>query len=176
MFQKLKRKFKPTTIFLVVGFAISMMSVLLGISMVNSILISLAETDSDAPILLTMQNMGVSLALSIYIFSIANCFVVTDYWIVTMRKDCAIRKAFGWSNRHLICSVIAEMAEILFVSLCIGFALIMVFSHLVSGFISVNITPFFLCGTLVLLLFTLWLSAIIPIARILKIHPAEVIA
>ncbi len=117
MFQKLQRKCRPTTILLAVGFAISMMSVLVGISAVNTVLTSLRETDSDAPILITMQGTGLSLAFSIYLFSIANCLVVTNYWIITRRRDMAIRKAFGWSNRSLICSVISEMAVILLILL-----------------------------------------------------------
>lgn len=176
MFQKLKRKCRPTTILLMIGFAISIMSVLIGISTVSSILLSLSESSSDAPILLTMQNTGLSLALSIYLFSIANCLVVTNYWIITKQRDMAIRKAFGWSNYQLIGLVVTEMAEILFISLCIGIVLIATFSYLTSGIISVTITPFFLFGTLTLLLITLVLSVIVPIIRILKIRPAEVIA
>ena len=77
---------------------------------------------------------------------------------------------------NLICAVVSEMAEILLVSLCIGFLLIEVFSRMTEGIISIHITPFFLCGTLLLLLFTLVISVIIPVIRILKIHPAEVIS
>ena len=156
MFQKLKRKCRPTTILLAIGFSISIMSVLVGISAINDILTSLAEADQEIPIFNTMQNTGISLALSIYLFSIANCLVVTNYWIITKRRDMAIRKAFSWSNYNLICAVVvSEMAEILLVSLCIGFLLIEVFSRMTEGIISIHITPFFLCGTLLLLLFTL---------------------
>ena len=158
------------------SFSISIMSVLVGISAINDILTSLAEADQEIPIFNTMQNTGISLALSIYLFSIANCLVVTNYWIITKRRDMAIRKAFGWSNYNLICAVVSEMAEILLVSLCIGFLLIEVFSRMTEGIISIHITPFFLCGTLLLLLFTLVISVIIPVIRILKIHPAEVIS
>ena len=176
MVQKLKRKCRPTTILLAIGFSISIMSVLVGISAINDILTSLAEADQEIPIFNTMQNTGISLALSIYLFSIANCLVVTNYWIITKRRDMAIRKAFSWSNYNLICAVVSEMAEILLVSLCIGFLLIEVFSRMTEGIISIHITPFFLCGTLLLLLFTLVISVIIPVIRILKIHPAEVIS
>ncbi len=176
MFQKLQRKCRPTTILLAVGFAISMMSVLVGISAVNAVLTSLRETDLDAPILTTMQDTGLSLAFSIYLFSIANCLVVTNYWIITRRRDMAIRKAFGWSNGSLICSIVGEMAVILLISLCVAFCMISVFSYATAGLISIQITPFFLCGTLLLLLFTLALSVVIPVARIVKIRPAEVIA
>ena len=95
MFQKLKRKCRPTTILLAIGFSISIMSVLVGISAINDILTSLAEADQEIPIFNTMQNTGISLALSIYLFSIANCLVVTNYWIITKRRDMAIRKAFS---------------------------------------------------------------------------------
>ena len=105
MFQKLKRKCRPTTILLAIGFSISIMSVLVGISAINDILTSLAEADQEIPIFNTMQNTGISLALSIYLFSIVNCLVVTNYWIITKRRDMAIRKAFGWSNYNLICAV-----------------------------------------------------------------------
>ena len=82
MFQKLKRKCRPTTILLAIGFSISIMSVLVGISAINDILTSLAEADQEIPIFNTMQNTGISLALSIYLFSIVNCLVVTNYWII----------------------------------------------------------------------------------------------
>ena len=92
MFQKLKRKCRPTTILLAIGFSISIMSVLVGISAINDILTSLAEADQEAPIFNTMQNTGISLALSIYLFSIANCLVVTNYWIITKRRDMQFAK------------------------------------------------------------------------------------
>jgi ABC-type antimicrobial peptide transport system permease subunit len=176
MFQKLKRNCRPTTLLLITGFSISLTSVLIGISAVHSILLSLSESRSDAPILSTMQNTGLSLALSIYLFSIANCLVVTNYWIITRRRDMAVRKAFGWSNGRLIRLVASEMAVMLCISTCIGMILITAFSYLTSGLISVTITPFFLFSTLFLLLFTLMVSVIVPIVRILKIRPAEVIS
>lgn len=176
MSQKLKWKCRPTTLLLIIGFAISIASVLIGISTVNSIILAISKADYEIPILSTMQNTGVSLAFSIYLFSIANCLVVTNYWIITRQRDMTICKAFGWSNYHLIRSILAEMAGILFISLCIGIVLIAAFSKLTDGALSVDITPFFLFGTVLLLLFTLAVSLIIPIIRILKIHPAEVIS
>jgi uncharacterized BrkB/YihY/UPF0761 family membrane protein len=53
--------------------------------------------------------------------------------------------------------------------------MIALLSSLTSGLFSIRLTPFFMLGTLVLLLFTLSVSVIIPVTQILKIHPAEVI-
>lgn len=103
MLQHLKRICRPTTFLLVVWFAISLTSVLIGISSINAIMLSLSEIDSETPIYFTIQNTRLSLTLAIYIFSIANYLVMTNYWIVTQRHDMAVYKAFGWSNRHDCC-------------------------------------------------------------------------
>ncbi len=176
MLQHLKRKCRPTTILLIIGFAVSLTSILIGISSINSILISLSETDGDTPIYLTMQNTGLSLALAIYIFSIANCLVVTNYWMIAQRHDMAIYKAFGWSNIQLIGAIIADMAGTLFISLCISIVLLGLLERWNTALFSVQLTPFFLIGTLILLLFTLAVSTAIPIVKIMKIHPAEVLS
>ncbi len=176
MLQKLKRKCTPATLLLTVGFAISLTSVLVGISTISTLLADLSNAKTDAPIYLTMQNTGLSLALAIYLFSIANCLVVTNYWIVTQRRDMAVRKAFGWSNRHLIGLVISQMAEILAVSLCISAVLLGLLGRWNPTMFSVHFTPLFVLGTLALLLLTLMLSLAIPKILFLKIHPAEVIA
>lgn len=176
MLQHLKRKCRPTTILLVIGFAISLTSVLIGISSVNSIMVSLAEMGSETPIYLTMQNTGLSLALAIYVFSIANCFVVTNYWMITQRHDMAVYKAFGWSNRQLIGTIVVDMAGTLFISLCISMILLGFLKHWNAAMFSIEPTPFFLMGTMVLLMFTLAVSMVIPVMKIMKIHPAEVIS
>ncbi len=176
MLQNLKRKCRPTTFLLIVGFAVSLTSVLIGISSVNSILNSLSETDSETPIYMTMQNTGLSLALAIYVFSIANCLVVTNYWIITKRRDIAIRKAFGWTNRHLIRMIISEMAGTLAIGLAVSAVLLARLSCRNTELFSIELTPFFVLGTCGLLLFTLFVSVLIPVIRIFKIRPAEVIS
>lgn len=176
MLQRLKSKYKPTVFLLIVGFAISLTSVLIGVSSVNTLISSLSEANSETPIYLTMQNTGLSLALAIYVFSVANCLVVTNYWIITKRRDMAIRKAFGWSNFRLIRLIIFEMSGILAISVAIsvGFMRILVMWN--ASLFSIELTPFFLISACGLLLVTLLISVLIPVIQILKIRPAEVIS
>lgn len=176
MLQNLKRKCRPTTILLIVGFAISLTSVLTGISSVNSLISALSEMDSSTPICLTMQNTGLSLALAIYIFSVANCLVVTNYWIITKRRDMAIRKAFGWSDWQLIRMIISEMAGTLAISLVISTCFLAALGSWNTAMLAIELTPFFVLGSCGLLLFTLSVSVLIPVIQILKIRPAEVIS
>lgn len=176
MLQNFKRKCRPTTILLIIGFAISLTSVLTGISSVNSLISSLSEMDSSMPIYLTMQNTGLSLAIAIYIFSVANCLVVTNYWIITKRRDMAIRKAFGWSDWQLIRMIIFEMAGTLAISLIISTCFLAVLGSWNTAMFSIELTPFFVLGTCGLLMFTLCVSVLIPVIQILKIRPAEVIS
>ncbi|MGN0448324.1 MAG: FtsX-like permease family protein [Acutalibacteraceae bacterium] len=176
MIQKLKRKCRPEILLLTVGFAISFASVLIGISTINALISELSKADGETPIYWTMENTGLSLALAIYIFSVANCLVVTNYWIISKRRDMAIRKAFGWSNRQLIAMIVREMSETLLISFILGVGLLVLLHAVASGLFSVELTPFFVLGTCVLLLFTLCIAVSIPIIRILKIRPAEVVS
>ena len=171
-----KRGSNPATLLLTVGFSISLTSILIGISTVSSILDALSDVKSEAPIYLTMENTGLDLALAIYLFSIANCLVITNYWIITRRRDMAIRKAFGWSNRNLVEMIVAEMARLLATSFCGSIVLLVLLNRWNSAMFTVHLTPLFLISTLVVLLLTLTLSVSIPTIRILKIRPAEVVA
>lgn len=77
---RIKKLCKPTTILMIVGFSISFASVLIGISSINSVMVSLSDMDTDSvPVYSVMENTGMSLALELYIFSIANCLVITNY-------------------------------------------------------------------------------------------------
>lgn len=175
MLQKLKQGCKPTTLLMVGGFAISLMSMMVGISTVDRIMTMLNQYESEVPIALSMQNTGLSLSVSIYVFSLANCFAITNYWIITKRREMAIRKAFGWRGLDLVLFIGKDLLKIIAVSLVAAGLLTVVLSKKVSSYFAVKITPFFVLGTVALLLVTLVLSMVVPIARIIKIRPAEVI-
>ena len=145
MRQILRRNCRPTTILLMGGFAVSLTAVLIGISSVDAVLSALAQTGSEAPIYATMQNTGLSLALSLYLF------------------------------RQLIGLVIREMAGQLGGSLGISGLLLAILARESGGVFSLRLTPFFLLGTGVLLMMTLFLALLLPGIRILKIRPAEVV-
>lgn len=113
MLWKVKRRCRPTTLMLVLGFAISMTAVLIGISVIHDLLESLASAGQEAPILQTMQNSGLSLALRIYLFSMVNCMTAANFWVITRRRDLAVCKAFGWSGARIIGAVVGELAGIL---------------------------------------------------------------
>ena len=83
MFQKLKRKCRPTTILLAIGFSISIMSVLVGISAINDILTSLLEADQEIPIFNTMQkyrNFPCALNLSVLDCKLPCGYKLLDYY------------------------------------------------------------------------------------------------
>ena len=173
---KWKRAARPTVVLLTMGFSVSLMSVLIGVSTIGEILNSLSGAGERLPVFDTMRGTGLSLALSIYLFSVVNCLVVTNYWAMTVRRDLAVRKAFGWSNCRLISAVAAQMARILLVSLCAAIILTGMLSRATGGMLSLHFSPFFLCGTVLLLLVTMAVSLLLPVIRIIKVHPAEVIS
>ena len=176
MIYQLRRKLGATSILLIVGFAISFTAVLIGISSVNSALIAMKEAGQAEPIFDTMRQTGMSLAISIYAFSVVNCIVVTNYWIITRRKNIAIKKAFGWSDIRLLNEICVEMGALILVGLVISVCILAVLMNWREDLFSLRVTPFFILGTVALLLLTLIISAIVPFEKIIKIHPAEVIS
>lgn len=176
MIYRLKRKIAATSMLLMIGFAISFTAVLIGISSVNSALIVMKETGQTEPIYDTMRQTGMSLAISIYAFSIINCIVVNNYWIITKRRDFAIKKAFGWSDLRLLGEIAVEMGGLIMVGLAISFFVLAMLMNWRKDLFSIRITPFFLSGTVALLLLTLIISSIVPFLKIIKIRPAEVIS
>ena len=88
----------------------------------------------------------------------------------------AIRKAFGWSNRQLIRMIFFEMAGTLGISFLFSLILLVGLRCVASELLFIELTPFFVLGTCILLLFTLCIAVSIPMIRILKIRPAEVVS
>lgn len=173
----IKKLCKPTTILMMIGFSISFTSILIGISSINSVMVSLSDMDTESvPIYSVMENTGMSLALEFYIFSIANCLVVTNYWVITKHREMAIRKAFGWSNQQLILLVISEMSKTLCVSMLLSALLLGIIEIFGANLFSLHLTLFFVLSLAAMLMITLLIASMIPILRILKIKPAEVIS
>ena len=173
--RNIKNICKPTTILLIIGFSISITAVLVGIRSIHTILSAMDETNSDLPIIQTMQNTGLTLSISIYCFSILNSFAVTNYWMITKRRNFAIQKAFGWTNRQLIGQICRNMSVILLISSVISSSLLLLTTYIKNDVIRVQLSPIFVLETVLLILITLLFSMIIPIKRIIKIEPAEVI-
>ena len=168
---------KPTMILMLIGFVISFTCVMIGISSLNTIMESLRTSDSqDTPLYSVMENSGMSLALELYVFSIANCFVVTNYWIITKQREMAIRKAFGWTNRQLILLIVTEMCKVLALGLFVSLVMTGIVKAFGAKYFSIHLTPMFVAETAIMFVITLIAASVIPSIRILKIRPAEVIS
>ncbi len=176
MVYRIKRKLNATAMLLIIGFVISFTAVLIGISSVNSVLIAMKKTSQAAPVFDTMRQTGISLAMSIYAFSVVNCVVVTNYWIITRRRDMAVKKAFGWSNIRLLLEISFEMSELIFIGFLLSSFVLIALINWKAGLFSITLTPFFVIGTVALLIFTLIVSLVVPFTKIMKIRPAEVIS
>ncbi|MGM9940689.1 MAG: FtsX-like permease family protein [Bulleidia sp.] len=173
---RIRKAFTPSVILMVIGFTVSFASVMIGISTIEELLEQLAQAKEDIPLLWTMQNTGLSLAMEIYVFSIVNCLIVTNDRIVTQTEDMAIRKAFGWTNTRLNLFVIQDTAGILLVSLGCSVVLLTAIVHGSQGLFQIRLSPFFIGGTCVLFLCTLIIASMIPMIRIMRIHPSQVVS
>ncbi|MGN1404869.1 MAG: FtsX-like permease family protein [Erysipelotrichaceae bacterium] len=171
---KLREICHPTFILMIVGFFISFMSLSIGISSIDMMLKQLDIIENNGtPIFDVMKNNGVTLSFEIYLFSIVNCLVSTDYWIINKERELSIYKAFGWSNKDLIRLIIKELMIILLI--CLSLSVLTVITIMKTEYFTVEINMFFIISMLFLLIVTLFISMIIPVYRIFKISPVEAI-
>lgn len=172
--RKIKELNNPAILLMMVGFVISFISVLIGISSLEQIIISLkAMNSTETPIYSLMVNSGIGLSFEIYAFSLVNCLVVTNYWIISKRRELAIFKAFGFSNCDLLKLVMKEIILILVICLLISMSILLIVSKLDILFLPVIINFTFVLGTMGLLILSLVIALIMPLINILEINPAE---
>lgn len=172
--RRIKDLKSPAILLMIVGYVISFISIFIGISSLEQLLNSLVMmNETRTPIYSLMENSGVALSFEIYLFSLVNCLVVTNYWIISKRRDLSIYKAFGYSNYDLLKLVLKEMFFILLVCLSISILILFIISKLDVLYIAIKISPVFVLGAIGLLLLGLVVALINPVIRILKISPAE---
>lgn len=171
------RNMSPTAWLLMAGFAIAMTTMIVGVGLLQESLTEIqnATNELDIPLLQTMQDTGFTLMACLYFFSIINCMVVANFWIISKRRDFAIRKAFGWRVSVLIGFIAGELLKILFCSVIISIFMIVLLRISMPEYFAFPVTIFILAGTVVILLFTLGLSLIVPVIKMIQIKPREVV-
>ena len=108
-----------------------------------------------------------------FAFSIVNCLIAANCWMISKRRDVAIRKAFGWSNRKLSVLITKKMAVMLAVGFVISTMFLAVLGASGNEFLQIDFSPFFLLGTSVMLLFTLFLSVLVPMRHVLSVNKTD---
>lgn len=164
----------PASILLMIGFSISFTAVLIGVSSLNSVLLELGSEDTQAtPVYSVMENTGMTLAIKLYMFSMVNCIAVSNYWILTKRREILIRKAFGWSDCKLIMIVMREIDHLLAISICISFIAIIILFQSYGNIFSIRISLVFVLEIFAVLVVTVFLAALVPALQIIKMKPVK---
>lgn len=114
---------------------------------------------------------------SILFFSVLNIICVSIFWIKDRRKEIAIRKAFGFSNKQISYLLISE-----FLSITIFASLITIIINILLALIlkllfdyTLIITYLNLIAIIVMSIFIAIIISIIPIIKSLSYQPIELI-
>lgn len=171
------RNMSPTAWLLMAGFAIALTTMIVGVGLLQESLteIQKAANELDIPLLQTMQDTGFTFMVYLYFFSIINCMVVANFWIINKMRDLAIRKAFGWGVSGLIGFIAGELLKILFCSMIISVFIIVLLRISMPEYFTFPVTISILAGAVIILFLTLGLSLVVPVIRIIQIKPREVV-
>lgn len=124
-----------------------------------------------------MNNTEASVVLFIYLFSIANCVIISEFWIEQRRVEVAIKKAFGFSNFKLVKDIFREM---LINCVLAGTACYFVQLGIskIIGYASGYVIKADIKEILLMVVFTIVTTVIIilfPVWQIIRIAPAQAI-
>lgn len=118
----------------------------------------------------------VFLAVFIYIIALLNIVNINNFWIDDRKEELAIRKAFGMTNIDISFMLFSEIFTISLISTLIGIVIqyiINLFSLELLG-ASINISFYNFIVGIMLSTITSVIVAIIPIIKMLRLHPVEI--
>lgn len=124
---------------------------------------------------LSYEDTGLSFAVVIYLFSIINCIIVSEFWIVQRKREIAVRKAFGWDNFDVVLLVFKDMFRLVgttcLISLLLGFILSKVFINLIS--LSIQFDMVNIVTVVIYIFMTSIISILCPIYKVTKMTPVK---
>lgn len=114
-------------------------------------------------------------SLLIYLISIINMINLSFYWVNDKRKEIAIRKSFGISNKNISKLIITEFIELTLITTIIALIVQLILSLLLENLIkiplSLTINNFIVA--IAISIFSGVITAIIPIIKSIKVQPIE---
>lgn len=124
-----------------------------------------------------MNNTEASVVFFIYLFSLANCVIISEFWIEQRRVEVAIKKAFGFSNLKIVVDIFKEMLINCVFAGTACYIVQLVISKIVgyaSGYvIKADIKEILLMGVFTII--TTIIIILFPVWQIIRIAPAQAI-
>ncbi|MBE5965301.1 MAG: ABC transporter permease [Lachnospira sp.] len=111
--------------------------------------------------------------IMVIVFCLINCFVVTNLWIESRKKEISIRKSYGYDTHYIVLMIIADLMKYVFVSVVMALVMQLIYSairdrEIIISYISKD-TIYVLACAFVIVLFT----AIMNVKKMARITPAN---
>lgn len=113
------------------------------------------------------------LGLLLYLFASINVMIISFYWVNVRKREVAIRKAYGATNREIIVLLLKEMLFIITISAFIAFLTQMLIQFIKGNGVILSNWVMISLFYLMMIIIAAFISILIPIRYVLRIQPAE---
>lgn len=111
----------------------------------------------------------------VYVFCLVNNIIISYFWIISRRKEIAVRQTFGYSKLRLMGMLVKDMTVMIITALAIFMAIYLVGKGWFNEYLNVYIKLETLGELAGVLIITTIISVIYPIYRVMKMQNAQAV-
>ena len=139
----------------------------------SSVLASIDKSKGKSTMENTYARQNIKVNYIVYAFCLVNSILVSYFWIIARRKEIAIRKAFGYSNIHIIKMLFADMLEMMAAALGFFLAVYLLGYYWFHQLLHIYINLRTLTGLILIMLGTSVISILYPSVKVLRMNSAQ---
>lgn len=111
----------------------------------------------------------------VYIFCIFNCMLMSEFWIIQRRKEIAVRKVCGMSDKQILLEMAGNMLSLCAVALVLFLVGSVCINLLTGTEIIIIMRPITVLGVALAMILIISLSMGYPIYKIMRMEPVRVL-
>ncbi len=111
----------------------------------------------------------------VYVFCLVNNIIISYFWIISRRKEIAVRQTFGYSKLRLIGMLVKDMAAMIITALAFFIAIYLLGKGWFNEYLNVYIKLETLGELAGILVITTIISVMYPIYRVMKMQNAQAV-
>lgn len=134
--------------------------------------ISILESNSNENIFQSAITGQSIIFIGLFIFALLNTMIISYYLVFVRKREIAIRKAFGFTNKMVIKMLMKDIGSLVVLSAVLGIVIQLVIDFLSSS-LNFNNYITLLLPMLMCIIISTFVAVIIPIRFVLKIDPSE---
>lgn len=142
---------------------------------IASVNASIDTSEGKETISVTYAKENIKVNYIVYAFCLINNIIISYFWIITRRKEIAVRQTFGYSKLRLTGMLVKDMAVMVITALALFIAIYMLGKNWFNEYLNVYVKIETLGELIGILVVTTIISVLYPIYRVMRMENAHAV-